>query len=158
MIEFMLSDGSFASLTDYVQAIFNNVGDTGIETYSLNETGTNMGGGTVIPSLVRDGSNTFKLVKTGDNIRMYMNGTIMCNHNLENLTLTVFYPYLNVNAADSSQIRITGISFKYNGDYDTKAIAVVNDGVKPILMILKSCLRYLAGIIYSMDSTKALFS
>lgn len=116
MIEFTLSDGLLAPVSDFVQAIFNHVGDIGIETYGFYETGATMNSGTEIPSLNRDGSNTFKLVKTGDNIKMYMNDTILCDYDLVGCTLTNFYPYLNVNAADSSQIRITGISFKYRGN------------------------------------------
>jgi len=117
MIEILLGYDGAAPVSQYISALLNNLGSDTNENYNLYENGGSYGSGTAIPGIDYDGINTLKIVKNGNNIKMYMNGsTKICDHDIISCSLVTFYPRLNVSSSVGERMRFKRLEVKYSGD------------------------------------------
>ena len=70
-----------------------------------------------IPGIRRHGVNTFKLVKTGDRIKTYFNGTLLCDYLLEHYDLMFSFPIIASVQESSSKLYFQSVKFTYSGPY-----------------------------------------
>ena len=70
MVEFILSDGSTAPVSNYIDLLFGSIGDSSSEYYVINKTGSvNLANGGEIPSINRTSLNLLSVSKRGSNLR-----------------------------------------------------------------------------------------
>jgi len=117
MIEIILGYDGSAPVAQYISALFSDLGSDASESYNLYENGGSYSSGAAVPGLNYNGTNTLKIVETGDNIKMYMNGfTKICDSDILSCNLVTFYPRLNVSASNGDMVRFKRIEVKYSGD------------------------------------------
>lgn len=117
MVQFLLSDGNTAPVSNYINLYFGEVGDPSLEYYLITKTGpSTLASGDEIPSINRTGLNILSASKRGNNLKVTLNGTTLYNDDMGAFSLTHAFPYLNVDATNSSQIRINSVAFRYDGD------------------------------------------
>lgn len=116
MIEFALSDGSIPPLSNCIDLKFERVGDSSLESYEIKKSGIGIiSSGGLIPSINRTIANILSVSKRGSNLEVTLNGTTLFDDDMGALSLTHVFPYLNVDARSTSQIRINSIEFIYKG-------------------------------------------
>lgn len=121
LLNFAFGDGSDVPLVDAIQAVFSSIG-TASEAYYIEEASptVTMAQGSSISGIDRNGLNTFKFAKNGKRIKVYMNGTILCNKDFVNFPNGLFYLYLNVNAMEADQLIFKNVEVKYCGNIVTR--------------------------------------
>lgn len=70
-----------------------------------------------IPGLRKHGTNTYKLVKNGDRIKAYFNGTLICDHLLEHYDLVYSFPVIYSRQGGSTRCLFTDVKFSHSGMY-----------------------------------------
>lgn len=117
MVEFILSDGNTAPVSNYIDLYFGYVGDASLEYYTIRKTGSiTLASGDEIPSINRTSLNILSVSKKGSNLKVMLNGTTLYNDDMGAFSLTHVFPYLNVDAENADQIRINSVAFRYDGD------------------------------------------
>ncbi len=116
MIEILLGYDGAAPVSQYITALLSNLGSDSTESYNLYENGGSYSSGAAVPGLNYNGTNTLKIVKTGDNIKMYMNAVNICDSDIISCNLVTFYPRLNVSSSSGDRMRFKRLEVKYSGD------------------------------------------
>lgn len=116
-LQFIFSDGQDAPISTFVAARFIKVNDP-TENYYLiiNPPFDWLGAGFLIPGLDRDGTNTYKFIKTGSHVVAYMGDQILCDKTLTSYPFTVFFPSIYIDAVSQAQIHIKSIKVTYDSD------------------------------------------
>jgi len=80
-MNFVLAGSGDAPYSEYVNCVFFGIGDTSIESYLVSsaEPFLSLANGEAISEMERTGLNTFKLVKKGSNIKVFINNRIICD-------------------------------------------------------------------------------
>lgn len=107
----------FDDAVDYIQSEFNYVGLAGGEAWAVADGGDevlNSAGN--IPGLVRNGENTFKLVKIGDAVETWMNGSKISDFEAD--SVGPFFPmlYSELYGVDPGRICFESITVEYKGE------------------------------------------
>ena len=117
MLQFLFSGGEDAFFSKFVASTFVDINNS-TENYYIAENPpyVALSYGNMIPGLNLDGTNTYKFVKTGSHVIVYMGDQIICDNTLTSYPYTVFFPSIYVDAASQAQIRIKSIKVVYDGD------------------------------------------
>jgi len=117
MLQFLFSGGEDAYFSKFIASTFQDINNPTENYYIIeNPPYVLLGNDNLIPGLDRDGTNTYKFVKTGSHIMVYMEDEIICDNVLTSYPYTVFFPSIFVDAASQDQIRIKSIKVTYDGD------------------------------------------
>ena len=90
----MIGDNDEFYPTNFIYSTFSDIGAEGSEDWTVYERSALNHGkvdNSTLPTLLRKGINRWKLVKTGDNIKVYMNFFKVADFNLTVCTASMYY-------------------------------------------------------------------
>lgn len=117
-LNLVISGGGDAPYSEYISSIFLDLGNPSSESYSVSSASPPLllAAGEAIPEMERTGLNTYKLVKKGSNIKVYINGQIICDEVDTSYSNDWYFPVLDINTDGTDQVVFKSIKVIYSGD------------------------------------------
>jgi len=119
LVDYYFIPGMLNSV-DHLNAEFSNVGDGSIDFYNLYDNGTSIDYSITIDGLKASEENELVLIKTGNNIKVMMNGETLTDVDYEYCYMDYFYPFIYLDASAQDQIRLKSISVDYKGEKQSR--------------------------------------
>lgn len=117
--EIYIADGTVWRPENYIHSMFDTIGKMGMEYWQVSDfgsTGKDEGSsGSALTDLNRQGPNTFKLIKTGDNHEVYMNTQQLTVFNSVYCRSNYYYLTLSANLEGGGSVVFNDIRVKYDG-------------------------------------------
>lgn len=125
-LQLMLTGGGDAVYSEYISSDFYSLGlppsDQYPEGYSIYEgsPGRTLAEGDEIPGLNRAGLNTYRFIKKGNSIKMFMNDDMLCDDICSSYSEAWFFPVIYVvYGLGTGELYIKNIKVVYSGDITT---------------------------------------
>lgn len=116
-----LGDGSILYTMKHITLMLTNLGDPSSEGLIVREifgaVWDTIASRDSIPGIRRHGVNTCKLVKNGDRVKVYFNGTLLCDYLLQYYDLMFSFPIIAAVQEGSPKLFFQSVKFTYSGPY-----------------------------------------